>query len=317
MLFYLVTESGADINRVFRLADDGVYRIGRGDRADICLLDQTVSRRHAEVFLENGRAWVREKGSRNGTFLEGQRLDEAEKPREVALHVPLRFGMVICRLMPSSPISEEAWSTLTDVGSLQRYLPGRGGARKLRLFICACCRMLSSLLPQPLCLDIVKLAEGFADEQKTYPDLDCARGQVNQHSTEWGGEPDANVAFEILQAMVEWSASLGVQHVLPHLPTIEAWFRLKSEDLIRDLLGDFFHPIPCEESWLTWNDGLLHRMARGIYASGRFGDMPILADALEEAGCREECLLQHLRKQSFHVRGCWALDALLAPANSP
>jgi hypothetical protein len=50
-------------------------------------------------------------------------------------------------------------------------------------------------------------------------------------------------------------------------------------------------------------------MARAIYDGHRFTDLPILADALEEAGCTDAAILAHCRTGE-HVRGCWALDAL-------
>jgi hypothetical protein len=62
---------------------------------------------------------------------------------------------------------------------------------------------------------------------------------------------------------------------------------------------------------LTWNDGLLVSMARRMYDSRDFSDMPVLADALEEAGCDTEEILLHCRQPSEHVRGCWCLDLLL------
>ena len=43
----------------------------------------------------------------------------------------------------------------------------------------------------------------------------------------------------------------------------------------------------------------------------RFEDLPILADALEEAGCANQDLLAHCRHSGEHVRGCWAVDLLL------
>jgi hypothetical protein len=41
-----------------------------------------------------------------------------------------------------------------------------------------------------------------------------------------------------------------------------------------------------------------------------FADLPILADALEDAGCTEAAVLAHCRGGGEHVRGCWAVDLL-------
>jgi hypothetical protein len=80
---------------------------------------------------------------------------------------------------------------------------------------------------------------------------------------------------------------------------------------LRDIVGNPFHPVPVRLPWLTWNGGCVPRLARAIYDQRRFGDLPILADALEEAGCQEEALLGHCRSAHEYVRGCWALDLLL------
>jgi hypothetical protein len=52
------------------------------------------------------------------------------------------------------------------------------------------------------------------------------------------------------------------------------------------------------------------QLARVIYDEGIFDDLPILADAVEEAGAPEE-LVAHLRAPGPHFRGCWALDLCL------
>ena len=90
---------------------------------------------------------------------------------------------------------------------------------------------------------------------------------------------------------------------------------------------------PLIKQWLTWNNGTVPKLAQVIYAERRFEDMPLLADALEEAGCADEAILAHcrgqdgcpvksfppgaftpdppLRQRTQHVRGCWVLDLLL------
>ena len=77
-------------------------------------------------------------------------------------------------------------------------------------------------------------------------------------------------------------------------------------------------PPALEPSWLAWRDGLVPRLARTAYAertlpagtldNGRLG---ILADALEEAGCTDPRILDHLRSGGNHVLGCAVVDALL------
>jgi hypothetical protein len=52
-------------------------------------------------------------------------------------------------------------------------------------------------------------------------------------------------------------------------------------------------------------------LAQSIYDQRRFADMPILADALAEAGCTNADVLNHCRQPGEHVRGCWVVDLLL------
>jgi hypothetical protein len=64
-------------------------------------------------------------------------------------------------------------------------------------------------------------------------------------------------------------------------------------------------------AWLAWEGGTVAKMARAIYEERTFDRLPILADALEEAGCENEEILNHCRRPSEHLRGCWALDLIL------
>jgi hypothetical protein len=70
-------------------------------------------------------------------------------------------------------------------------------------------------------------------------------------------------------------------------------------------------PSRVEAGRLAWQGGLVVSMARHADESGDYGGLPVLADALEEAGCTDADLLGHLRGPGPHVRGCWAVDLLL------
>jgi hypothetical protein len=65
-----------------------------------------------------------------------------------------------------------------------------------------------------------------------------------------------------------------------------------------------------EAGWLAWQGGLVVSMARQMNASRDFGDMPVLADALEDAGCSDPEVLTHCRLPGEHARGCWVVDLL-------
>jgi hypothetical protein len=78
--------------------------------------------------------------------------------------------------------------------------------------------------------------------------------------------------------------------------------------LLRDLFGNPFAPVAVEPAWLEWSDGTVRRLAETIYDEQRWLDMPVLGDALEEAGCRVEAVLEHCRSLELHARGCWVVD---------
>jgi hypothetical protein len=78
--------------------------------------------------------------------------------------------------------------------------------------------------------------------------------------------------------------------------------------ILRDIFGNPFRSVVLDPAWVS---PLIRAMARAIYDDRSFGDMPILADALEDAGCPDEQILEHCRKEGLHVRGCWCVDLLL------
>jgi hypothetical protein len=89
--------------------------------------------------------------------------------------------------------------------------------------------------------------------------------------------------------------------------------RKKQSQLLlpRDIFGNPFRAVAVDPLWLQWNGATVPNLARSIYEGRRFGELPVLADALEEAGCTDADLLTHCRRPGDHVRGCWAVDALL------
>ena len=81
--------------------------------------------------------------------------------------------------------------------------------------------------------------------------------------------------------------------------------------LLRDIFGNPFRPVAIDPAWLALDNGAIVKIAQRIYEERAFADLPILADALEEAGCTNAELLAHCRHPGPHVRGCWAVDLLL------
>ena len=80
---------------------------------------------------------------------------------------------------------------------------------------------------------------------------------------------------------------------------------------LRDVFGNPFRPVRVAPAWLAWSGGTVPKLAQAIHEERAFDRLPILADALEEAGCTDADLLALCRGSRPHVRGCWAIDLIL------
>jgi hypothetical protein len=76
---------------------------------------------------------------------------------------------------------------------------------------------------------------------------------------------------------------------------------------IRDIFNPF-RPVTIDPTWSTLT---VKHLAGAIYDDRAFERLPILADALEEAGCTNADILAHCRGPGPHVRGCWVVDLVL------
>jgi hypothetical protein len=206
-------------------------------------------------------------------------------------------------------MNEEAWLTTTDPQKMLAFLRGKASDRKLRLFLCACCRLRlwSELLQEAR--SAVEVCEDYADGQATKKQLKQARLAARKTS----GHADKNpgLGYWSVAVYVAWTAARENSDEAVHeagayinrqLPTTAA--------IIRDIFNPF-RPVVLDPVWITCNGGTVVKVAQAIYDERRFHDLPVLADALEEAGCHNAEILGHLRGGGEHVRGCWAVDLLL------
>jgi hypothetical protein len=180
--------------------------------------------------------------------------------------------------------------------------------RKLRLFACACCRHFWEKLDKAS-RRAVEAAERFADGKITRKALNAARRKV---PTEYAGldEEIAPTAASYTVFPTGEAAAHGAA---------EATFLLGAEagrSWQEALRRDIFPPkgVAVKAEWLAANDGAVAKLAAAIYEERDFERLPILADALEEAGCANRKVLAHLRGPGPHVRGCWPVDLCLGLA---
>jgi hypothetical protein len=203
-------------------------------------------------------------------------------------------------------MTEAEWVACAEPAPMLEFVSGRATDRKLRLFACACCRMAWDWL-YPLERDAVALmervAEGRADEGERAAAYEATRRQFDQQSRDC-----TPMALDLLDRDARFGAdaALLLLSVDPHEATAQgsAWCQIA-----RDIFGNPFRPVAVDPVWLT---STVVQPAEGIYQDRAFDRMPILADALEDAGCTDRAILDHLRSPGPHVRGCWPVDLLLA-----
>lgn len=196
-------------------------------------------------------------------------------------------------------------------------------ARKLRLFACACCRSIERRILLTPCRLAVLVAEHFADGLATSAELAQAASAAHAAvlaACNGAGGYSTRLAASFAAAQAAAADALIAAHQasgyafasskIRGLPPSPAEHRTQC-GLIRCLFGNPFQPLLLAETpWLTWNHATVPKMAEMIYQERAWRDLPILADALEDAGCRDNLWLSHLRGPGPHARGCHVLDAL-------
>jgi hypothetical protein len=219
-------------------------------------------------------------------------------------------------------MTEIEWQRSPDPWPMLTFVSERASERKLWLFVCACCRFVWHLLP-PGCRQAVDLVEEFADGEATeqavldyfqrYPHTmqPVARKRESHYAVDavrsLGGRGRGDVRSAANQVAIKCMQALAREDFLWNDDEAK---RLLAR-LLRDLFGNPFRPAVIAPACLTWNDGCTVRIAQAIYDKDDFGSLPILADALEDAGCDDADLLNHCRDEGPHVRGCWVVDLLL------
>jgi hypothetical protein len=186
--------------------------------------------------------------------------------------------------------------------------------RKERLFAVACSR--SEFVQDERLHRAIEVVERSADGLATEDELLKAR----KTATGMPSGPQSHLAREILRGeRIHLASVLGSAEWLEaaHLPRDPFGYvndparrkiRQMQASLFRDIFGNPFRPVAVDPGWRTSN---VVSLAEAIYADRAFEFLPVLADALEEAGCDNAEILKHCRQPAKHVPGCWAVDLLL------
>jgi hypothetical protein len=222
-------------------------------------------------------------------------------------------------------MTEAEWLTATDPKTMLTLLSSRASRRKLRLFACACCRRVPDAVSCPQranALDVAeRLAEGLAtneERRQATASLMAVKPFVPSLLSALFGNP-STAAWDTAARASSSPALIKVPKVVggPGATTNPAWEQAVREEhavqasFLRDIFGNPFHPATFEPAWRT---STATALARQMYESRDFSPMPILADALQDAGCDSEDVLRHCRGDGPHVRGCWVVDCVLGMA---
>jgi hypothetical protein len=243
-------------------------------------------------------------------------------------------------IKPSSMLDYLGKSVARRIGS-QRFKD-----RLYRLFGCACCRRMLRIEHDEWVVQAIEIAERIADGQPLLNEckahLEMRQRLMHTPTTDADGAtrflleyqdyfdlPTAAMVARCARFLLEFqeyfdlptaamvarcaAASGGANPRSDDLPRSDdqvAEARVQAE-ILRDIIGNPFHSALVPRSRPVGNDDTVTRLAAAIYAEHAFDRVPLLADALEDAGCTDAELLGHLRGPGPHVRGCWAVDRIL------
>jgi hypothetical protein len=210
-------------------------------------------------------------------------------------------------------LSAEQWDVWRDPKPMLAECEGQD--RKLRLFACACARRVWPIMQADEFRQAVELAERLADGEATEKERKALKAKCESLNPRAMWNPAAAAATNCLSSDpsgAAWYGAFAAAAGVAGASEGAVWdaARARQADLVREIFGNPLRPVGVDPAWLKWNGRTVPQIAERIYQSGSFGDLPVLADALEEAGCASAELLSHLREEREHVRGCWALDLL-------
>jgi hypothetical protein len=166
--------------------------------------------------------------------------------------------------------------------------------RRLRLLAVACQRWTYPFASGEL--EAVMLAvERVADGVETIDDIAMLDALADWNRQTWNAGPGHTVTVD----------GVGLELPIHRFNEIQ---RTAQCSLIRDIFGNPFRTVTLDRAWTTTP---VISLAQTMYDSRDFAAMPVLADALEEAGCDNADILAHCRGPGPHVRGCWVVDLAL------
>jgi hypothetical protein len=240
-------------------------------------------------------------------------------------------------------MTQQEWLMSTRADDLLRFIEPNTSDRKLHYYAIACARRITLLLPHPASLEGIDLLERFVEGKASEEELLRVSYHVEGAAfcfdyVDYTGSPTARkwiqevgqIPRSKLEELINdpQLASAEPREILksaaymvdadvsptPFARRASDWAQsarspFHSVPLLRDIFGNPFRPVAFEPEWRS---DTAVSLAKHIYEARDFAQMPILADALQDAGCDNTDILSHCRDpQQTHVRGCWVVDMIL------
>jgi hypothetical protein len=175
-------------------------------------------------------------------------------------------------------MTEQEWTACADPQAMLDFMFEKASRRKIELYTSGCYRSVWHLLTDERFRNKMSVRDRYFDALATEDELDLAIKAADD---------------------------------VPNHVWLDAWDSISPQrqvEILRDLFGNPFRLVPLDPSWRTRR---VLALAQEVYDNRAFDRLPLLADALEGAGCRDADILAHCRGAGPHVKGCWAVDLLL------
>lgn len=227
-------------------------------------------------------------------------------------------------------MTEKQWLRSANAETMNDFYGDRHTERKARLLMLACCLRHPDHLAHAAVRPVVEmLVAHYADPRKRDTPFGgrkvvAAYKKLETYASSTAGGPERGLAFGVVAAAEPVSVMKRLQEDFEYLvfsSLHDVAFGVAESDrgrrrekkvqaqLAREILGNPFRPVAFRGEWRT---DTAVSLARLMYTTEDFSVAPILADAIQDAGCADEGVLHHLLDPNAgHVRGCWAIDLVL------
>lgn len=222
-------------------------------------------------------------------------------------------------------MTAQDWATTDDVNAMLDAIRGKASDRKLLLFACGCCRLVEAKLPA-----VAMMAKQFelqserpSTREEKWSMLTLAGSSLlgnfgpligrvlsGTNNEPWTLAKNVSSTIQLFTRATPMSADEMTAEVLQltvnDQPNRSA---LEQADVLREVVANPFLEIAFDP---RWRSETVLGIAASIDEASAWDRLPILADAMQDAGCEVPAILDHCRDpQGVHRRGCWVLDGIL------